>query len=200
MDLINHHPLGAKFEIDHAGLGAGVRTLNGGTECYVRYRNRMDALDLALRYGYADRHTPFALSAPVSVALDSLGRITVLAKFVRPSHPLDLPVVTFAEDEMFLSHLACDRRDPRKFHIAIKLAIDALGRRRHLTQAKIDSAYTLVVDALFDANINLVDKLQRAAAPLANDVPAAAILQQAATVQANNLRAVMLEYQVGETQ
>lgn len=192
IDMINHHPLGAKFEICHRGLGVGVRTPNGDTECFVRYRSRLDALDLALGYGYSDRHTPFARSAPVSVALDSVGRITVMGKFVQPSHPLDPPALKFAGDEMFLSHLVCDRRNPGKFHFAIRLVINALCERRGLTDAQTKVAHGRIVDALCNANLNQLGQLQRAVAPVVDRVPAAAILHEAAAVQADNLRAVML--------
>jgi hypothetical protein len=195
IDMMNHHPLGAEIEIDQEGLSTGIRAPNGGTECYVQYRDRMDALDLALAHGYADQNTPFARSAPVSVTIESVGKISVSTKFIQPTHPLDPPGLKFGPDETSLSHLVCDRRNPQQFHVVLKLAISALARRRGLSASQTDRAYAQVVDALFRANMNLLDKLKQTIGSLSDPIPAAVILLRATAVQAANLRDVMLGYQ-----
>lgn len=65
IDLLNHDPQGATFQTDANAMTVMVAQPQGAGECFARYGGRRDVLDLALHYGYADTHTPFAFSAPL---------------------------------------------------------------------------------------------------------------------------------------
>ena len=70
---------------------AVARPVTDDDECFAHYGHRLDALDLALTYAYADRRMPFVNCAPMTVQVEELGSVTISGSRMRARNPLDPP-------------------------------------------------------------------------------------------------------------
>jgi hypothetical protein len=192
IDLLNHHPQGAAFHTNACAMTVAVAQPHDGDECFARYGGRRDVLDLALHYGYADNNTPFAFSAPFDGTLPGVGRVQITAQRLRAIHPMDPPVVTFDEAGMTLSHLACHRQHPQRLRAVLRLALLGAAHRQGCSGAEADRVVTQVFDALCATNLALLQEVQKAAQPLKAWAPVAALLDQAALLQAKVIRVVLM--------
>ncbi len=191
IDLLNHHPRGAAYQTDATAMTVLVAQPLGVGECFARYGGRRDVLDLALHYGYADADTPFAFCTPLVCSVPTLGILTITWQRMRNSHPLDPPLVTFGEAGLTLSHLACHRQHPQRLRAALRLAVLGAARRQGLSGADAELVVMQAFAALRESNLALLQAVQSAARPLEPGEPVAAMLGNAAMLQADILREVL---------
>ena len=192
IELLNHHPKGAAFQVGNGALFMAVKQPMGQTECFARYGGHRDALDLALHYGYADLNTPFAHSAPVKVTVRGLAHIRVQGLRMKAAHALTPPRITLEEGGVVLSHLVCDRQHPQRLNAVLHLVVQLLTRRYGLpAQAEKDVQQELRT-ALYQANAILLADLHAAATALASTLPAAALVMQAIRQQARIMEETMV--------
>jgi hypothetical protein len=191
VDLLNHHPDGAGFLSDASAINVAVAQPGTDGECFACYGGHRDVLDLALLYGYVDRQTPFASCGPLDFDIAGLGRLRVAARRGQVLHPLDPPEVTYEEGGMTLSHLTCDRRSPRRSQTVLRLALLGMARKQGIGRERAELALVHAVDAILGANLRLLRDLQQAAEPLVSSVPVAALVSEAAALQAGILREVL---------
>ena len=90
IDLLNHHPNGAPFRSEQAGLRVKVRRGAGG-QCYAKYNGRTDVLHMALSYAYLDPNVREAVSTRVEVLIPGVGTIRVLGQHPMRSSAIDPP-------------------------------------------------------------------------------------------------------------
>jgi hypothetical protein len=191
MDLLNHHPKGGRFQVDASSMTMGVVQPGEGDECFASYGGRRDVLDMALHYGYADVHTPFACIAPLACVLPELGRLQITSRRVQALHPLDPPQITYDDEGVTLSHLTGDRRHPGRLHTVLRLALLGLSKKRGLDGAGAERAVCAATQQILELNLALLQDVARLAGPLIREVPAAAMLSEAVVLQAGILRDVL---------
>lgn len=190
IDMLNHHPRGAPFQLDDSRLSVRVAQPIGDGECFAAYGGRRDVLDLALHYGYLDMATPFAFSAPVNVEVEGLCHIRVAAGRSRPAHPLDPPRTQWDGETLELSHLCAHGEHPERLQTVLRLPLLAIARKRghgpDAANRRIDHA----LEYLFAANLAALDRVGQATRKYPGE-PVATLLTQAVQLQADILRKVM---------
>lgn len=190
IDMLNHHPRGAPYQLDDSRLSVRVAQPTGDGECFAAYGGRRDVLDLALHYGYLDMATPFAFSAPVNVEVEGLCHIRVAAGRTRPAHPLDPPRTQWDGETLELSHLCAHGEHPERLQTVLRLPLLAIARKRghgpDTANRRIDHA----LERLCAANLAALDQVGQAARTYPGE-PVATLLTQAAQRQADILRKVM---------
>lgn len=190
IDMLNHHPRGAPFQLDDSRLSVRVAQPTGDGECFAAYGGRRDVLDLALHYGYLDMATPFAFSAPVNVEVEGLCHIRVAAGRTRPAHPLDPPRTQWDGETLELSHLCAHGEHPERLQTVLRLPLLAIARKRghgpDAANRRIDNA----LERLCAANLAALDRVGQAARTYPGE-PVATLLTQAVRRQAEILRKVM---------
>jgi hypothetical protein len=192
IDTLNHHPQGAPFQLDQTGLRVRLAQPSGTAECFAAYGGRRDVLDLALHYGYVDQATPFAFSAPVSVEAPGLGRVAVGASRTRPAHPLDPPRVSWDGETLDISHLCCHRQHPERLRTALRLPLLAVARKRGLKGDAANYQVERALIALAEANLSRLKELRQVARNCLDHGPVADLLLQAADLQGDIIRAVIM--------
>ena len=191
MDLLNHHPKGGRFQVDASSMTMAVAQTGDDDECFAAYGGRRDVLDMALHYGYADSRTPYACVAPLACGLPGLGRLQITSRRVQALHPLDPPQITYDDAGVTLSHLTCDRRHPGRLHTVLRLALLGLAKKRGQGGDGAGRAVRAAAGQILEDNLALLQDVARLAGPLIRDVPAAAMLSEAVSLQAGILRDVL---------
>ena len=105
IDVLNHHPAGARFDARVDGLSVKVRQPGGGArdECCVRYGDA-DALGMLVGYGYADLQTRFLKSVACEIQVDGFGTLRVRGPHWRGPR-MDLPALDRTAEGMVISHV-----------------------------------------------------------------------------------------------
>lgn len=189
IDLLNHHHCAAPLRIRDGAMQIQAAQADG-KECFAHYGHRRDVLDLALHYGYCDRSTPFAHSAPLEIAVDGIGCIRVEHQSRRnPRHRFDPPRVTLEADGLRISHLCCHLEHPGRVSTMLTLALQGSLKRRGHTDQGAARLVEQGLQAVAAANLSLLEQVRRAADASAH--PGAAILTQAAQRQAAIISAVI---------
>lgn len=188
LDLLNHHPKGARFRLDDDSLSANIARPAGSAECMVSYGRHKDALDLALHYAYLDENTPLATSAPIEATVAGVGVLRIAGKSMRAVHPLDLPRIEVDADSLTLSHIICDREHPERLRTVLRLAALAVLQRRGRSPPSADQLIADLAEALCAANLALLAELSQVLAPLLPESPCAALLCEAIHRQSKNFR------------
>jgi hypothetical protein len=147
IDMLNHHPQGAPFQVDDSRLSVRVAQPTGDGECFAAYGGRRDVLDLALHYGYLDTATPFAFSAPVSVEVEGLCHIRVVAGRTRPAHPLDPPRTQWDGETLELSHLCAHGVHPERLQTVLRLPLLPIARKRAMGRMRPTDGLTMLLNA-----------------------------------------------------
>lgn len=191
IDFANHHPKGGRYQVDAKTMTMDVVQPGDDDECFAAYGGRRDVLDMALHYGYADAHTPFACVAPLACVLPELGRLQITSRSVQALHPLDPPQITYDDAGVTLSHLTCDRRHPGRLHTVLRLAVLGLSKKRGLGGGGAERAVCAAAEQILEVNLALLQDVARLAGPLIREVPAAAMLSEAVALQAGILRDVL---------
>ena len=191
MDLLNHHPKGGRFQVDASSMTMAVAQIGDNDECFAAYGGRRDVLDMALHYGYADSRIPYACVAPLACELPELGRLQITSRRVQAFHPLDPPQITYDDAGVTLSHLTCDRRHPGRLHTVLRLALLGLAKKRGQSGGGAERAVRAATEQILEVNLVLLQDVARLADTLRRDLPAAAMLTEAAALQAGILRDVL---------
>jgi hypothetical protein len=189
VDLLNHHRDGARLTLDERAMTVANAHPLSGDECFAHYGGRRDVLDLALQYGYVDRHTAIARSAPVKVEIREIGEVRVKTASQRRNHPMDPPRIEVTERGLVLSHLTFHARHPEWARTSLALAVTSIGLRNGLPPEKAnrvaEEAFTLVVQA----NRLMLENVMTSAHQLRGVIPAQ-VVSQAAAAQAALIAAV----------
>jgi hypothetical protein len=77
LELADHHPYGAPFNLRDGRLGANYHFVDDTGLSYVQYGPHRDAIDLACLYGYATDFTTFFVSAPMTLDLKGFGSLII---------------------------------------------------------------------------------------------------------------------------
>ncbi|MFI0432447.1 MAG: hypothetical protein ACH36H_04825 [Candidatus Nanopelagicales bacterium] len=206
IDLLNHHPRGAPYQVDDRAMSTIVARPTSTAECFATYGGRRDVIDLALQYGYLDVYTPFAHCAPVTVEAPGIGTVTVRGYRMRAPSPLDPPRVQRTDDGLVLSHLTFNRRHPERFHVPLRMALQGAAQQGGLSAEAARKVAEQTVEEIAAANVELLDRIVAAGraashtradggrcpgpAPAPTAQPALGLLADAATTQADIIRTV----------
>ena len=183
IDLLDHNEHGAPYAVDATAMTVQAAQPLGDHTCYARYGGRRDPLGQALHYGYVDTGTTSALSAAVDLDVAPLGRVVVDRSAGPRRHRLDPPKVTRDDDgTLRISHAFFDRLHPQRLTGVLELvARGAVAQSGAEGEATRDAGAALRY-ALAQANLDLLEGIQREADPAAG--PAAATIAAAARAQA----------------
>lgn len=190
IDMLNHHPQGAPYQLDDSRLSVRVAQPTGDGECFAAYGGRRDVLDLALHYGYLDTATPFAFSAPVNVEVEGLCHIRVAAGRTRPAHPLDPPRTQWNGETLQLSHLCAHEEHPERLQTVLRLPLLAIARKRGHRPDDANRRADDALAALCAANLAALDRVRQATRTYPGE-PVATLLTLVVQRQADILRKVM---------
>jgi len=183
IDLLNHHPTGAGFQTDASGMRVALAQPEPGGECFASYGYRRDVLNLALHYGFLDRQSPWVWSAPVDVEVAGIGSVHIENRQIRSKHPLDPPKLDFRDSGVTLSHLVFHRNHPEQVRAVLRLALLGAARRAGLNDRQAGRTVEPGFVAIRDANLRLLDALERETASCAHTLPCAALLARVGQVQ-----------------
>lgn len=184
IDLLNHHYRGYPYAVDDTAMTIEIAQGNGDAECFAHYGGLRDVLELALRYGYLDRSTPFAYSAPLDIEVRGIGRVVVLGERPRPLHALDPPRLQFEDARLVLSHLCCDLEHPERVRIVLQLALQAAAQQRGLSGSAAERASADAYAEIAHHNLQRLAALAAACDAVVTQTPSAALLAAAARRQA----------------
>lgn len=193
IDLLNHHPRGAGYDVDDRAISTEVVRPTGTEECFATYGGRRDIIDLATQYGFADRSTRFAHCAAVSVPVAGVGVVEVRGHRIRPPSPLDPPRIRRTDDGLVLSHLTFTANRPERFEVPLRMAVQGAALQGGLAPAAAAQAADDAIAAIAEANFALLDAI--VAAGRAPDMPSAnaalVLMADAAEAQADIVRSVV---------
>lgn len=151
IDLLDHHPSGARATWHDAVLSVPVRHATATTECLLDYGLERDAIGMAVVYGFADAASTIAHSAPLTVEVPGVGAVHVEARGrSRVGERLSVHAEPTAEGTV-LSHLTFEAGQAPGAQIV---------RATGWGPAAADAA----ADAIAQANLELASQLIAAAA------------------------------------
>ncbi len=134
IDSLNHHELGAGFNLDSQSMRIKIARPEGSDECFASYGTRRDHLDLALHYGYLDRSTTVVRSAPVQVDLRGHGVLRVRGRPLVSRHHLDPPLIQEESDGLSVSHITFDANRPGAALMGVRMALLGFARKHRRSQ------------------------------------------------------------------
>lgn len=188
IDLLNHHYRGYPYAVDERAMTIEIAQGNGDAECFAHYGGVRDVLELALRYGYLDRSTPFAYSAPLELDVPGFGGLVVLGERPSPLHAIDPPRLAIGDEKLVISHLCCNSERPEHLRVVLQLALQAAAQKRGLAAA--ERAARAAYEAIARHNLHYLATLAAACDAVVAETPSAALLSAAARRQAGIMRAV----------
>ena len=167
VDCLNHHHRGATGTWSGGHFSVDIAHPDGSDECLLDYGLMRDAIGMAVVYGFA-AEAPIAHSAPFTIELEGIGRMTVDARGRSAAGAL-LPVVVMGESAgVRVSHLPIGRHGG----VAERIAQTA-GCSVEVAEHALEE--------IAAANAVLADALEEAAGTTGG--PAAGVLVEAARCQ-----------------
>lgn len=162
IDMLDHHSAGAMGTWTGDGFAVTAVHPRGRGEVMLDYGLRRDAIGMAVVYGFADTSAVVAHSAPITVDVRGVGRVSVEGRGRSSDGTLLAPVARSDDAGWLLSHLSFDAADPGSAITATALAMGV---------GEADAA--AVIDAIAEVNVVRAQELGDAAAGgsgAANDV------------------------------
>jgi hypothetical protein len=197
IDFLNHHPMGSRFQVDASGIRVDMVRPVAASQCFVRYGNRRGVLNLALSYGFLDRHNPWAASTRLEVVVPGIGRVCVEGLALLPNQAVDAPRIEFRADGVVLSHVTVNRSRPEESRVVLRLGLLGAARRRGLDQRAAERAADHAIAAILDENLALLRRLESRAEASKGTPHMGALLAEATRIEGANLASLLAESPAG---
>jgi hypothetical protein len=125
LDLLNHHPAGARADWDGSAFTVSVQRPFGSTECALDYGMDRDALELAAIYGFADETATVAHLPQESCTVAGVGTMRLLAPGRDASGGWPPVEVITDDDGWTISHLSFSTDQRRMLDLVDEVAAAA---------------------------------------------------------------------------
>lgn len=184
VDVLNHHPDGARFKTRPSGVRVDPWPCGDGGECYASYGYK-DAMTLLLQYGYVAREPRFLHSVACELPVPGLGRLVIQGQHHRPH--MDLPALEVLADGLSISHINLDAARPLRARAILRVLVAGLHPK--LAGAELDSLAQAAWTAVLHANRGYYQDLL-ALSTAEPEVPVTAMIAEVARHQLGLLEAI----------
>jgi len=188
VDFMNHHQRGAAYDVSHGALSVLSKQPAGNSECLVNYGGARDALQMFTNYGFADKSSSVATSAPATLpiigqSLQTLGTLIVERKHSK-GH---LPRITAAETALTLSKVTFAPNKLDHFYAAFILPVKSFAMQQGASPEQADQIAERAARDLIELNQQRLGELLASVESLGSERAVIRELESALRFQLRNI-------------